>query len=97
MIVFVRPTGFPIGQTLGFSPNGSAASLDTAPVNTSLLSTDVVLIESGGALCKVDPALLAGAGALTVSNLTALVAALPTALPPAPGELWLNAGVLSLS
>ena len=97
MIVFIRPTGFPLGQTLGFNPNGSAASLDTAPVNASLQTTDLVLLLSGGQLALVNPALLAGAGALTVANLTALIAALPTTLPATAGQLWVNAGVLSIS
>lgn len=55
MMIFIRPTGAPlgVGATLGFAPNGSAASLDTAPVNPAMLPTDYVLTQRAGALAKV--------------------------------------------
>ena len=65
MMVFIRPTGAPlgVGTTLGFGPNGSAASLDTAPVKTTVLSSDYILLQSDGALVKVlSGTLLAEAG-----------------------------------
>jgi hypothetical protein len=56
MNVFIRPTGAPlgVGLTLGFAPNGSAASLDTAPVETEFAGGDMLLIQRAGALQKVQ-------------------------------------------
>ena len=96
MMVFLRPTGSPLGQTLGLGPNGSPASLDTAPANTALLPGDILLIQSGGQLCTLPPSALPPPP-LTVAGLTAVVATLPTALPAAAGELWLDNGVLTIS
>nr|WP_294547713.1 hypothetical protein [uncultured Rhodopila sp.] len=53
MNVFIRPTGAPLGQTLGFGPNGSSASLDTAAIETALATGDLVLIQRNGALVKI--------------------------------------------
>ncbi len=63
MNVYIRPTGAPLGQTIGFAPNGSSASLDTAPVNASVGVADYVLVQSAGALVKVAAAAFAPSGA----------------------------------
>jgi hypothetical protein len=95
MMVFIRPTGCPVGQTLGFGPNGSSASLDTAPAFTSIEANDQVLIERAGALALLPVALFAG-GPLG-PPLTTLLQSLPTVLPATSGQLWLDGGVLALS
>lgn len=95
MMVFLRPTGSPIGQTLGFGPNGSSASLDTAPAFTTIDTGDQVLIERAGALALLPVALFAGSP--LGPQLLALMQSLPTALPPTSGQLWLDGGVLALS
>ncbi len=90
MMVFIRPTGAPlgIGVTLGFGPNGSAASLDTAPVNTTPVTGDYVLIQSGGLLAKM------AAANLIPAAMTAWLAALPTSpASVAVGGWWNNGGV----
>ena len=110
MLVFIRPTGAPlgVGATLGFAPNGSAASLDTAPVNGSVGPADYVLVQSGGALAKVGVAQFASgaaASAQLIAPLTVLTgsAAMPISslltgwmlgLPTAPpaGGGWWSDG-----
>jgi hypothetical protein len=54
--VSLRPTGAPlnVGATLGFGPNGSSASLDTAPDNPAIAATDYLLVQSAGTLVKVS-------------------------------------------
>ncbi len=86
MNVFVRPTGQTLGQTLGFGPNGSAASLDTAPVNAGLLTGDYLLVQSGGALAKVLASNLFGSG------MSAWLATLPTSYTGLPIGAWWNNG-----
>ncbi len=95
MMVFLRPTGSPIGQTLGFGPNGSSASLDTAPAYTAVEATDLVLIERAGALATLPATLFAGQP--LGPQLLTLMQSLPTVLPATSGQLWLDGGVLALS
>lgn len=79
MKVFIRPTGAPLGAgvTLGFGPNGSAASLDTAPVNSGFAEGDLLLVQSDGGLVKVPATVLPGP--ITRANVVAALGYLPAA------------------
>lgn len=95
MMVFLRPTGSPIGQTLGFGPNGSSASLDTAPAFTTIDTGDQVLIERAGALATVPATLFASA--VLAAQLQALMVTLPSTPPGGAGQLYLDGGVLAVT
>lgn len=95
MRVFIRPTGAPLGQTIGFGPNGSSASLDTAEVVSSTQAGDLILVQRNGALVKTDVSALATS--ISLSQLTGLIQALGTVEPGGSGTLWLDGGLLALS
>ena len=92
MNVFIRPTGAPLGQTLGFGPNGSSASLDTAPVESALAAGDLVLMQRAGALVKIAASAIgngSATGDLSADTVTLTGTQIARSLAARAGD-WLN-------